>query len=211
MFGNDWQLVKDSGIPFPSASGSHLWLQPSHLYPKRKEGAFAERHVSTLCASLQRRFPGGLTEQAWLTAPCSELWHRSPLCKGSYLSGWSYCDSGQSEIFGKEKWPNNCWVGCQWLLIYVVNPTELGPESHQGFPPPRTLGFPRSGVPGFSLMISLLPISVSQVFHLFLTSFQPVMPTPALRAPHDLPTWILQRTRPICMVFKSKSGEESDY
>lgn len=134
VVGNDWLLVKDSGIPFPSASGSHLWLQPSLLYPKCKEGAFAEGHMSTLCASLQRRFPGGLTEQGWLTAPCSGPCHRSPLCKGSHLSGWSYCDSGQSEFFRKEKWPNNYWVGCQWLLIYLVNPTELGPESHQGSP-----------------------------------------------------------------------------
>lgn len=31
------RLVKDSGIPFPSASGSYLWLQPSHSHPKWKE------------------------------------------------------------------------------------------------------------------------------------------------------------------------------
>ena len=31
------RLVKDSGILFPSASGSYLWLQPSHSHPKWKE------------------------------------------------------------------------------------------------------------------------------------------------------------------------------
>ena len=88
--------------------------------------------IHSVIVTLLTKHKWKCAELAWATSPCSEPRHRAPLCKGRYLSSWSYCDSNQSVHFSKEKWTINYWVDCQRPLVSVVNPAELGlqPPGH---------------------------------------------------------------------------------